>query len=100
MAVIIKLKSHDHEAVEKSAAVIHDEIYKMGVKVIGPIPLPVKNSYCLVNNSPHVDKRSMTKICISKHSRLLIANITEAYMKQLSEIELAPGIELKLVYKS
>ncbi len=95
----IKLKCYDHRAIERSADAIRQEVNKIGAKIIGPIPLPVENSYCLLNNSPHIDKRSMTKMCISKHSRLLkVSNLTSEGLNQLNKLELCPGVDVNIEY--
>ena len=54
----IKLKSYDHEVIDRSAKKIVETVENSGAKVSGPIPLPnKKNVYCVIM-SPHADKDS------------------------------------------
>ena len=53
----IKLKSYDHNLIDKSAEKIIKTVKSTGTVVSGPIPLPTKRSVYTVLRSPHVDKK-------------------------------------------
>ena len=49
----IKLKSYDHNLIDKSAEKIIRTVKPTGCVVSGPIPLPTKKTIFTVNRSPH-----------------------------------------------
>ena len=54
----IKLKSYDHNLVDKSAEKIVKTVKSTGAVVNGPIPLPTNKRIYTVLRSPHVNKKS------------------------------------------
>ena len=54
----IKLKSYDHNLLDKSTERIVKTAKDTGALILGPIPLPTKKSVITVNRSVHVDKKS------------------------------------------
>ena len=54
----IKLKSYDHNLVDKSAEKIVKTVKSTGAVVTGPIPLPTHKKIFTVLRSPHVNKKS------------------------------------------
>jgi small subunit ribosomal protein S10 len=52
----IKLKSYDHNLVDKSAEKIVKTVKSTGAVVSGPIPLPTHKRIYTVLRSPHVNK--------------------------------------------
>ena len=54
----IKLKSYDHNLIDKSSERIVKTVKQTGAVVSGPIPLPTRRTVYTVNRSPHVDKKS------------------------------------------
>ena len=52
----IRLKSFDHNILDRSSIDILQTAKRTGAKVIGPIPMPSKIERVTVNKSPHVDK--------------------------------------------
>ena len=52
----IKLKSYDHNLVDKSAEKIVKTVKSTGAVVNGPIPLPTHKKIFTVLRSPHVNK--------------------------------------------
>ncbi|MFM9142705.1 MAG: 30S ribosomal protein S10, partial [Bacteroidota bacterium] len=52
----IKLKSYDHNLVDKSAEKIVKTVKMTGAVVSGPIPLPTEKKIFTVLKSPHVNK--------------------------------------------
>ncbi|MER3329826.1 MAG: 30S ribosomal protein S10, partial [Candidatus Kapaibacterium sp.] len=51
----IKLKSYDHNLIDKSSDRIVKTVKQTGAVVSGPIPLPTSKTIYTVNRSPHVD---------------------------------------------
>lgn len=54
----IKLKSYDHNLVDKSSDKIVKAVKNTGAVVSGPIPLPTDKEIFTVLRSPHVNKKS------------------------------------------
>ena len=67
----IKLKSYDHNLVDKSAEKIVNTVKSTGAVVSGPIPLPTKKKVFTVLRSPHVNKTSREQFQLSSYKRLL-----------------------------
>ena len=61
----IKLKSYDHNLVDKSAEKIVKTVRSTGAVVSGPIPLPTNKKIFTVLRAPHVNKtaREQFKLC-------------------------------------
>ena len=92
-SIQIRLSSYDHIAIDRSSSAIQQAAFKAGAKVVGPIPMPNRISYCLVNRSPHVDKRSMDKFRIIQHVRVIKIN-------ELNAEGLSPVMAIKLPSES
>ena len=54
----IKLRSYDHNLVDKSTEKIVKTVRMSGAVVTGPIPLPTEKEVFTVLKSPHVNKKS------------------------------------------
>jgi small subunit ribosomal protein S10 len=54
----IKLRSHDHNLIDKSAEKIVKSVKVTGAHVNGPIPLPTQKKIFTVLRSPHVNKKA------------------------------------------
>ena len=67
----IKLKSYDHNLVDKSADKIVKTVKSTGAVVTGPIPLPTHKKIFTVLRSPHVNKKSREQCQLSSYKRLL-----------------------------
>ena len=67
----IKLKSYDHNLVDKSAEKIVKTVKVTGAVVTGPIPLPTHKKIFTVLRSPHVNKKSREQFQLSSYKRLL-----------------------------
>ncbi len=93
----IKLKSYDHEIIDKSARKIVETVENSGAKVSGPIPLPnKKNVYCVIR-SPHVDKDSREHFEIRVHKRLIdIIDPTPKTVDLLMRLSLPAGVDIEI----
>ena len=66
----IKLKSYDHNLVDKSAEKIVKTVKATGAVVSGPIPLPTHQRIYTVLRSPHVNKKSREQFELNAYKRL------------------------------
>jgi small subunit ribosomal protein S10 len=93
----IKLKSYDHNLIDKSAEKIIKTVRSTGAVVSGPIPLPTKRSVYTVNRSPHVDKKSREQFETRSHKRLIdILNATGKTVDSLQKLELPAGVDVEI----
>ena len=67
----IKLKSYDHNLVDKSAEKIVKAVKATGAMVSGPIPLPTKKEKFTVLRSPHVNKKAREQFQLCTYKRLI-----------------------------
>ena len=67
----IKLKSYDHNLVDKSAEKIVKTVKSTGAVVSGPIPLPTHKRIFTVNRSTFVNKKSREQFELSSYQRLI-----------------------------
>ncbi len=67
----IKLKSYDHNLVDKSAEKIIKTVKTTGAVVSGPIPLPTHKRIFTVNRSTFVNKKSREQFQLSSFKRLM-----------------------------
>jgi small subunit ribosomal protein S10 len=67
----IKLKSYDHNLVDKSAEKIVKTVKATGAVVSGPIPLPTHKRIYTVLRSPHVNKKAREQFELCSYKRLL-----------------------------
>jgi small subunit ribosomal protein S10 len=93
----IKLKSYDHNLIDKSTEKIIKAVKSTGAIVLGPIPLPTKRSLYTVLRSPHVDKKSREQFEIRSHKRLIyILNPSPKTVDSLIKFELPAGVDIGL----
>ena len=83
----IKLKSYDHQLVDKSAEKIVKAVKATGAIVSGPIPLPTHKRIFTVNRSTFVNKKA----------RLIdIYSSTAKTVDALMKLELPSGVEVEI----
>ncbi len=93
----IKLKSYDHNLVDKSAEKIVKTVQSTGAIVTGPIPLPTHKRIFTVLRSPHVNKKSREQFELNTHKRLLdIYKSTPKTVDALMKLELPSGVEVEI----
>ena len=93
----IKLKSFDHNLIDKSTEKIIKTVKSTGAIVSGPIPLPTQRSVYTVNRSPHVDKKSREQFETRSHKRLIdILNATGRTVDSLMKLELPAGVDVEI----
>ena len=90
----IKLKSYDHNLVDKSAEKIVRTVKATGAIVSGPIPLPTHKT---VNRSTFVNKKSREQFELSSYKRLIdIYSSTAKTVDALMKLELPSGVEVEI----
>lgn len=93
----IKLKSYDHNLIDKSAEKIIKTVKQTGAIVSGPIPLPTQRTVVTVLRSPHVDKKSREQFETRTHKRLIdILNSTSRTVESLMKLELPAGVDVEI----
>ena len=93
----IKLKSYDHNLIDKSSEKIVSTLKQTEALVIGPVPLPTRRSVYTVNRSPHVDKKSREQFERRTHKRLLdILEPTPETVDALMKLELPSGVDVEI----
>lgn len=93
----IKLKSYDHNLIDKSSERIVRTVKQTGAVVSGPIPLPTRRSVYTVNRSPHVDKKSREQFETRIHKRLIdILSSTQKTVDALMRLELPAGVDVEV----
>jgi small subunit ribosomal protein S10 len=98
--VRIKLKSYDHNLVDKSSEKIVktvNAVKENKVLVVGPIPLPTQKKIFTVNRSTFVNKKSREQFELSSYKRLLdIYGTTSKTIEALMKLELPSGVEVEI----
>ena len=93
----IKLKSYDHNLVDKSTEKIVKTVRNSGAVISGPIPLPSEKEVFTVLKSPHVNKKSREQFQIRTHKRLIeIYTPTQKTVDALSKLELPSGVDIQV----
>ena len=93
----IKLKSYDHNLVDKSAEKIVKTVRMTGAVVSGPIPLPMQRKIFTVNRSTCVNKKSREQFRLDSYKRLLDIYSTNAKtIDALMKLELPSGVQVEI----
>jgi len=93
----IKLKSYDHNLVDKSAEKIVKAVKNTGAVINGPIPLPTHKKIFTVLRSPHVNKKSREQFELGTYKRLLdIYSSSSKTIDALMKLELPCGVEVEI----
>ena len=93
----IKLKSYDHNLVDKSADKIVKTVKSTGAVVSGPIPLPTHKRIYTVLRSPHVNKTSREQFQLCAYKRLMdIYSSSSKTIDALMKLELPSGVDVEI----
>jgi small subunit ribosomal protein S10 len=93
----IKLKSYDHNLVDKSAEKIVKTVKSTGAVVSGPIPLPTHKRIYTVLKSPHVNKKAREQFELCSYKRLLyIYSSSSKTVDELMRLELPSGVDVEI----
>ena len=89
----IKLKSFDHNLVDKSAEKIVKTVKSTGAVVSGPVPLPTHKQIFTVNRSTFVNKKAREQFQLCTFKRILdIYSSTPKTIDALMKLELPSGM--------
>jgi len=93
----IKLKSYDHNLVDKSAERIVKTVKSAGAVVSGPIPLPTHKRIFTVNRATFVNKKAREQFELASYKRLIdIFGSTPKTVDALMKLELPSGVEVEI----
>lgn len=96
----IKLKSYDHNLVDKSAEKILKTVKTTGAIVRGPIPLPTHKRIFTVNRATFVNKKSREQFELCSYKRLLdiysATSTTSKTIEALMKLELPSGVDVEI----
>ncbi len=93
----IKLKSYDHNLVDKSAEKIVKTVKSTGAVVSGPIPLPTHKRIYTVLKSPHVNKTAREQFQLCAYKRLMdIYSSSSKTIDALMKLELPNGVDVEI----
>jgi len=93
----IKLKSYDHNLVDKSAEKIVKTVKTTGAVVNGPIPLPTNKQKFTVLRSPFVNKKAREQFQLCSYKRLMdIYSSSAKTVDALMKLELPSGVEVEI----
>ncbi len=93
----IKLRSYDHNLVDKSTEKIVKTVKSSGAVISGPIPLPTEKEVFTVLRSPHVNKKSREQFQLRTHKRVIeIFTPTQKTVDALSKLELPSGVDIQV----
>ena len=93
----IKLKSYDHNLVDKSAEKIVKTVKMTGAVVSGPIPLPTEKKIFTVLKSPHVNKKAREQFQLCSYKRVMdIHSSSSKTVDALMKLELPSGVDVEI----
>jgi|TARA_B100001059_G_scaffold66502_1_gene62985 small subunit ribosomal protein S10 len=93
----IKLKSYDHNLIDKSAEKIVKSVKATGAIVSGPIPLPTQKKIFTVLKSPHVNKKAREQFKLCSYKRLMdIYSSSAKTVDALMKLELPSGVDVEI----
>src|SRR5690625_403336 len=93
----IKLKSYDHNLIEKSAEKIIQTVKSTEAVVSGPIPLTTNKNIITINISVHVDKKSHEQSEYRYHKILIdILSTGSQPIDALMKLELPSGVDVEI----
>jgi small subunit ribosomal protein S10 len=93
----IKLRSHDHNLIDKSAEKIVKSVKVTGAVVSGPIPLPTQKKIFTVLRSPHVNKKAREQFQLCSYKRLIdIHTSSSKTVEALMKLELPSGVDVEI----
>jgi len=93
----IKLRAYDHKVIDKSAQQIIDMVLRNGVKIAGPVPLPIEISKFTVNRSTFVHKSAREQFEMRIHKRIIdILNPNQKVVESLKSLTLPAGVDTEI----
>ncbi len=98
LRIRLKLKSYDHNLLEKAVKHIALTAKRTGAQLMGPVPLPNEKKRCFtVLRSPHIDKKSREQFEITTHKRVLdIYSPSNQTMDALMKLNISSSVEVEI----
>ena len=95
----IKLKSFDHNLVDKSAEKIVKTVKSTGAVVSGPVPLPTRKQIFTVNRSTFVNKKAREQFQLCTFKRILaVGGYRLESVTPVDQFLWSPHLELAAVF--
>ena len=93
----IRLKSYDHDLVDKASERIVEAAKRTGAQVSGPVPLPTDKEVVTILRAVHKYKDSREQFEQRTHKRLIdIIRPTNKTVEALTALELPAGVDIEL----
>ncbi|HOA33748.1 MAG TPA: 30S ribosomal protein S10 [Clostridiales bacterium] len=93
----IRLKSYDHNLVDKAAEKIVETAKRTGARVSGPVPLPTEKEVITILRAVHKDKDSREQFEQRTHKRLIdILRPSNKTVEALTELQLPAGVDIEI----
>ncbi len=93
----IRLKSYDHNLVDKAAEKIVETANRTNAQISGPVPLPTEKEIVTVLRAVHKDKDSREQFEQRTHKRLIdIIRPSAKTVEALTGLELPAGVEIEI----
>ena len=95
----IRLKSYDHQLIDRSAEKIVEAAKRTGAKVSGPVPLPTEKEIVTILRAVHKYKDIREQFERRVHKRLIdIIKPSAKTIDALTNLVLPAGVEIELKY--
>lgn len=93
----IRLKSYDHNLVDKAAEKIVETARRTNAQVSGPVPLPTEKEVVTILRAVHKYKDSREQFEQRTHKRLIdIIRPTNKTVESLMSLELPAGVDIDI----
>ena len=93
----IKLKSYDHNLLDKSCKKIIDAATRTGADIVGPVPLPTKKEVVTILRAVHKYKDSREQFETRTHKRVIdVVNPSNKTIDALSNLDIPSGVEVEV----
>jgi small subunit ribosomal protein S10 len=93
----IRLKSYDHEVIDRSAREIVDVVRRPARTSLGPVPLPTERNVWCVIRSPHKHKDSREHFEMRTHKRLIDIHLpNQATVDKLMGLAVPAGVDIAI----
>jgi small subunit ribosomal protein S10 len=93
----IRLKSYDHNLVDKAAEKIVETAKRTGARISGPVPLPTEKEVVTILRAVHKYKDSREQFEQRTHKRLIdILRPSNKTVEALTELQLPAGVDIEI----
>lgn len=93
----IKLKAYDHKIIDSSVRQIIDITNRLGVEIIGPVPLPTEIFKYTVNRSTFVHKNAREQFEMRLHKRIIdVISPSQEVIEALRDLNLPSGVDISI----